>query len=139
MWFFSNSFVIMLVDLMPFMLLLSYLGSKSKAKPIKSIKNHLGGNDQFTEFCACMCVCGPCGAHELDKTCVRNNALTSHHASGDAGERGIRHGHEAPVMVIGPCKLSLVVCTLVNALSPCVTTCVKCVRKWVHAQCALSS
>lgn len=139
MWFFPNFFVIMLVDLMPFMLLQSYLGSKSKAKPIKSIKTHSSENDRFTEFCACMCVCDPCGAHELDKTCVLNISLTSHHASGDTGERGMRHGPEAPVMVTGPCKLSLVVCTLVNALSLCVNTCVKYVRKWVHAQCALSS
>ena len=85
---FPNFFVIMLVDLMPFMLLLSYLGSKSKAKPIKLIKTHSGGNDQFIEFCACLCMCGPCGAHELDRTCVFNIVLTSHHASGDAGERG---------------------------------------------------
>ena len=78
----------MLVDLMPSMLLVSYLGSKSKSKPIKSTKTHLGKNDRFTEFCACMCVCGPCGAHELDKTRLLNIALTSHHVSGDVGEWG---------------------------------------------------
>ena len=131
--------MIRLVDLMSLTHLPSYLGSKSKAKLIKSIKTHSGESDRFTEFCACMCVCGPFGAHELDKTCLLNIALTSHHASGDSGERGMRHGPEAPVMVTGPCKLSLVMCTLMNALSLCVNMCVKCVSNRVHAQCALSS
>ena len=86
-----------------------------------------------------VCVYGPCGAHELDKPCLKDIPLTSHHASDDTGERVMRHGSEAPVMVTALCTLSMVMCTLVNTLSLCMNMCVKCVSKSVHAQCALSS
>ena len=105
MWFSPKYFLIMLVDLMHSMPFVSYLGSISKSKPIKSITNHLGEYDQFTEFCACMYVCGPCGVHELDKSCLIDIALTFHHASGDSGERVMRHESEAPMVVTAPCKL----------------------------------
>ena len=128
-----------LVDLMLSTSFVSYLGSISMSKLIKSIKNLSGEYDRFTEFCVCMCVCGPCGALELDKLCIKDISLTSHHASDDTGERVMRHKSEAPVMVTAPwCKLSMVMCTLVNTLSLCVNACVKGVSYGVQAQCALS-
>ena len=117
----------------------NYLGSNSKSKPIKSTKKHSGEYGRFDVFCACMCVCSPCGAHELDKTCIRKLALTSHHVSGGGGDRGSVSGPRTLVVVTGPCELSLVMCTLVGALSLCLSMCVKGVSKWLHTPCALLS
>ena len=76
-----------MVDLMSPMLFVNYLGSYSMSKPIKSTKDDSGDYGRFDVFCACMCVCSPCGAHEHDKTWLGKLALTSHHGSDGGDDR----------------------------------------------------
>ena len=136
MWSFPKYFLLRLVNLMHSISFVSYLGSNSMSKLIKSIKNHSGEYDQFTEFCACMCVCGPCGAHKPDKTCIIDIALTSHHASGDSGERVMRHGGPQLLWWWSLRASSQWWCALSWTLSH--YACVKCVSYGVQAQRALS-